>query len=87
MVMPLHHPADVKSLDRESSKAESGMALPLIHTCVFFGKIGVDFLTSHRPRMKGYRATKEEVLNLSTIVHREKLVFIKSPSMKKYLYQ
>lgn len=35
-----------------------------IHTCVFMGKTGVDFVTSHMPRMHGERATKEQVLAL-----------------------
>jgi NAD-dependent dihydropyrimidine dehydrogenase PreA subunit len=35
-----------------------------IHTCIFFGKVGVDFVTTHMPRMHGQRATKEEVLDL-----------------------
>ena len=35
-----------------------------IHTCIFLGKVGVDFVTSHMPRMNGQRATKEEVLKL-----------------------
>lgn len=35
-----------------------------INTCIFFGRIGVDFVTTHMPRMNGHRATKEEVLNL-----------------------
>jgi len=35
-----------------------------IHTCILFGKVGVDFVTTHMPRMNGRRATKEEVLHL-----------------------
>ena len=35
-----------------------------INTCIFLGKVGVDFVTSHMPRMHGHRATKEEVLEV-----------------------
>lgn len=35
-----------------------------IHTCIFFGKTGVDFVTTHMPRMHGRRATRGEVLDL-----------------------
>jgi NAD-dependent dihydropyrimidine dehydrogenase PreA subunit len=35
-----------------------------INTCIFFGKVGVDFVTTHMPRMHGRRVTKEVVLDL-----------------------
>mgnify|MGYP001190510639 CR=1 FL=1 len=46
-----------------------------IHTCIFFGKVGVDFITSHMPRMNGHRATKEEVLNLLELQRKNEKVF------------
>jgi Pyruvate/2-oxoacid:ferredoxin oxidoreductase delta subunit len=46
-----------------------------IHTCIFFGKVGVDFVTSHMPRMNGHRATKEEVLNLLELQQQNGKVF------------
>ncbi len=46
-----------------------------IHTCVFYGKVGVDFVTSHMPRMNGHRATKEEVLNLLELQQKKGIVF------------
>jgi len=33
-----------------------------INTCLFFGKIGVDFVTTHMPRMHARRVTQEEAL-------------------------
>ncbi len=33
-----------------------------INTCLFFGKIGVDFVTEHMPRMNARRVTQEEAL-------------------------
>ncbi|MEW6442945.1 MAG: 4Fe-4S binding protein [bacterium] len=33
-----------------------------INTCLFFGKVGVDFVTSHMPRMHARRVTQEEAL-------------------------
>ncbi|MBC2717966.1 MAG: 4Fe-4S binding protein [Desulfobacteraceae bacterium] len=35
-----------------------------IHTCVFLGKTGVDFVTSHMPRNHPERATQQQVLSL-----------------------
>ncbi|HIE17006.1 MAG TPA: 4Fe-4S dicluster domain-containing protein, partial [Dehalococcoidia bacterium] len=35
-----------------------------VHTCIFLGKVGVDFVTTHMPRMHGRRVAKEEVLKL-----------------------
>jgi len=46
-----------------------------IHTCIFMGKISVDFVTSHMPRMHGERATKEQVLDLLKEQHRRGMVF------------
>ncbi len=46
-----------------------------IHTCVFYGKVGVDFVTNHMPRMNGHRATKEEVLNLLDLQQKNGKVF------------
>jgi NAD-dependent dihydropyrimidine dehydrogenase PreA subunit len=46
-----------------------------IHTCIFYGKVGVDFVTSHMPRMNGYRASKEEVLNLLELQQENGKVF------------
>ncbi len=46
-----------------------------INTCIFYGKIGVDFVTTHMPRMNGHRATKEEVLNLLESQHENGKVF------------
>ena len=46
-----------------------------IHTCIFYGKVGVDFVTSHMPRMNGHRATKEEVLNLLELQQKNGKVF------------
>ena len=46
-----------------------------IHTCIFYGKVGVDFVTSHMPRMNGHRATKEEVLNLLELQQKNGNVF------------
>jgi Pyruvate/2-oxoacid:ferredoxin oxidoreductase delta subunit len=45
------------------------------NTCIFFGKVGVDFVTSHMPRMNGHRATKEEVLNLLELQQKNGKVF------------
>ena len=33
-----------------------------INTCLFFGKMGVDFVTTHMPRMNAHRITEEEAL-------------------------
>jgi NAD-dependent dihydropyrimidine dehydrogenase PreA subunit len=41
-----------------------------MNTCIFYGKVGVDFVTTHMPRMNGHRATKEEVLNLLESQHK-----------------
>lgn len=41
-----------------------------IHTCVFIGKTGVDFVTNHMPRMNGERATVEQVQNLIEKQHK-----------------
>ncbi|MDD5038998.1 MAG: 4Fe-4S binding protein [Dehalococcoidales bacterium] len=46
-----------------------------IHTCIFYGKVGVDFVTSHMPRMNGHRATKEEILNLLELQQKNGKVF------------
>jgi Pyruvate/2-oxoacid:ferredoxin oxidoreductase delta subunit len=46
-----------------------------IHTCIFYGKVGVDFVTSHMPRMNGRRATKEEVLNILELQQKNGNVF------------
>jgi NAD-dependent dihydropyrimidine dehydrogenase PreA subunit len=46
-----------------------------IHTCIFYGRVGVDFVTSHMPRMNGRRATKKEVLNLLELQQKNGTVF------------
>jgi Pyruvate/2-oxoacid:ferredoxin oxidoreductase delta subunit len=46
-----------------------------LHTCIFFGKTGVDFVTTHMPRMNGHRATKEEVLDLLDLQYKNGKVF------------
>jgi len=46
-----------------------------INTCIFFGKVGVDFVTTHMPRMNGNRVTKEEVLNLLELQQKNGKVF------------
>ena len=46
-----------------------------MNTCIFYGKTGVDFVTSHMPRMNGHRATKEEVLNLLELQQKNGKVF------------
>jgi formate hydrogenlyase subunit 6/NADH:ubiquinone oxidoreductase subunit I len=46
-----------------------------MNTCIFYGKVGVDFVTTHMPRMNGHRATKEEVLNLLESQHKNGKVF------------
>ena len=46
-----------------------------IHTCVFMGKTGVDFVTSHMARMHGERATKEAVLDLLKAQQKRGMVF------------
>ncbi len=46
-----------------------------LNTCIFYGKVGVDFVTSHMPRMNGHRATKEEVLNLLELQQKNGNVF------------
>jgi NAD-dependent dihydropyrimidine dehydrogenase PreA subunit len=38
-----------------------------LNTCIFFGKTGVEFVTTHMPRMNGHRASKEDVLKLIDI--------------------
>ncbi len=49
---------------RMEKKAAGKKYCEPINTCIFFGRAGVDFVTTHMPRMNGHRATKEEVLNL-----------------------
>lgn len=46
-----------------------------LHTCIFFGKTNVDFITTHMPRMNGQRATKEEVLALLEEQQKRGMVF------------
>ena len=46
-----------------------------VNTCIFYGKVGVDFVTSHMPRMNGHRATKGEVLNLLELQQKNGKVF------------
>lgn len=46
-----------------------------INTCIFLGKVNVDFVTTHMPRMNGHRATKEEVLNLLELQQKNGKVF------------
>jgi len=46
-----------------------------VNTCIFYGKVGVDFVTSHMPRMNGHRATKEEVLNLLELQQKNGKIF------------
>jgi NAD-dependent dihydropyrimidine dehydrogenase PreA subunit len=46
-----------------------------LHTCIFFGKTGVDFVTTHMPRMHGHRATKEEVLSLLDLQYKNNNIF------------
>jgi len=46
-----------------------------INTCIFYGKVGVEFVTTHMPRMNGHRASKEEVLNLLELQHKNGKVF------------
>ena len=46
-----------------------------INTCIFYGKVGVDFVTTHMPRMNGHRAKKEEVLNLLELQQKKGKVF------------
>ena len=46
-----------------------------MNTCIFYGKVGVEFVTTHMPRMNGHRATKEEVLNLLELQHKNGKVF------------
>jgi NAD-dependent dihydropyrimidine dehydrogenase PreA subunit len=46
-----------------------------MNTCIFYGKVGVDFVTTHMPRMNGHRATKEEVLNLLELQQKNGKVF------------
>ena len=46
-----------------------------VNTCIFYGKVGVDFVTTHMPRMNGRRATKEEVLNLLELQQKNGKVF------------
>jgi Pyruvate/2-oxoacid:ferredoxin oxidoreductase delta subunit len=46
-----------------------------LHTCIFYGKVGVDFVTTHMPRMHGHRATKQEVLNLLEVQQKNGTVF------------
>lgn len=46
-----------------------------LHTCIFYGKVGVDFVTSHMPRLNGHRATKEEVLTLLELQQKSGKVF------------
>ena len=46
-----------------------------MNTCIFYGKVGVEFVTTHMPRMNGHRATKEEVLNLLELQHKNAKVF------------
>jgi len=46
-----------------------------MNTCIFYGKVGVDFVTTHMPRMNGHRVTKEEVLKLLESQHKNGKVF------------
>ena len=46
-----------------------------IQTCIFYGKVGADFVTNHMPRMNGRRATKEEILNLMEVQQKKGKVF------------
>ena len=42
-----------------------------LNTCVFMGKTGVDFVTSHMPRMNARRATAKEVIALIESQHKK----------------
>lgn len=46
-----------------------------LNTCIFYGKVGVDFVTTHMPRMHAHRATKQEVLNLLEVQQKDGTVF------------
>lgn len=41
-----------------------------LNTCMFFGKTGVDFVTTHMPRMHGRRVTAREAVALIETQHR-----------------
>ena len=58
----------------EKKKAGKKYCEP-IHTCIFYGKVGVDFVTSHMPRMNGHRATKDEILSLLELQQKNGKVF------------
>lgn len=57
-----------------------------MNTCIFYGKTGVDFVTSHMPRMNGHRATKEEVLNLLELQQKNGKVLNSSSWVSLKLY-
>jgi Pyruvate/2-oxoacid:ferredoxin oxidoreductase delta subunit len=46
-----------------------------LNTCIFLGKAGVDFVTTHMPRMHGRRVTSREALDLIEMQRRKGVSF------------